>query len=144
MHSLVLFGSGVTCSTHAVGRQRKPNQLIAPCPSHLSPENSERGSGLTSLVPLALASLVLMRIGLYFFYRWQVDPVLILRQQVWLSFEGWSVPNPLDLLSQTVLYLPLTFFLQCNARRNSISSWSVKSRRRRACTPIECVLFNKY
>ena len=37
------------------------------CPSYLSPENSGRGSGLTSLAHLALASPVLTPIGRYFF-----------------------------------------------------------------------------
>ena len=36
------------------------------CPSHLSPENSGRGSGLTSLAHWALASPVVTPIGPYF------------------------------------------------------------------------------
>jgi len=31
---------------------------------------------------------------------------LIFQRQVWLSFEDWSVPNPLDLLSRPVSYSP--------------------------------------
>ena len=104
--------------THSLDRQAvtKHHKRIQPpssqCPSHLLPENSERGSGLTSLAQWALAFQVLTPTGLYFFFGFGIiDVSLTLQRQVWHSPEVWSVPGSLVLLIQSVSSLSdlLTF-----------------------------------
>ena len=123
MHHLVLFVwpslTDTVADIHSLGRQAvtKRHKLIQPpppqCPSHLLPENSERGSGLTSLAQWALAFQVLTPTGQWFFFYsfGIIDVSLTLQRQVWHPPKVWSVPGSLVLLIQSVSSLSdlLTF-----------------------------------